>query len=220
MSPDERQNFEKLLKEDEAFQKTFEEHKSVFNAFKINEAKQLKTTLVAHESKEPSEKRFISKPLIYSIAATFIVLLGMSAYFNFFKQDIYSQYFEPYPNVYQPVVRGDAEESTKAFMYYENRNYIMAQDAFIELLDKDDSPEVRFYLGLSYLNNDQTQEAISEFIKITDIDFEFEAELYWYYALAEIKLGHKENAANLLKQLRSNFPEYKKPALNSILKSL
>jgi tetratricopeptide (TPR) repeat protein len=220
MSPEERQEFEELLKDDESFRNKFEEHKSVFNAFKINEAKKIKAKLKAHETQESTKKRFISKPVIYSIAATFIVLIGMSVYFNFFQQDLYKQYFEPYPNVYQPVVRGDAEESTKAFMYYENKKYTEAQNSFKSLLEKEDNPNVRFYYALSFLNQNQPKQAIDELKKLKNIKFEFQAEVYWYLALSEIKLEKFDSAKSNLRDLTSKHPKFKKDKVESLLDNL
>lgn len=220
MRSDERKSFEKQLKEDKNFKKEFEDHKAVFNAFKINEAQRLKDRLKAHEAQKSSKKRFISKPVLYSIAATFVVLLGSSVYFNFFKQDLYKTYFEPYPNVYQPVVRGNEVESTEAFMYYENKAYKEAQSAFEALLQEENNPNFRFYYALSFLNNNQPKQAIVEFEKLKDVKFEFQPEVLWYQALAEIKLENFEKAESILKTLQSKHPEYKKKAVEELMGDL
>jgi tetratricopeptide (TPR) repeat protein len=220
MSSDERKDFEILLKEDKDFKKEFDEHKALFNAFKINEAQRLKDNLKAHEPQRSSKKRFTSKPVIYSIAAIFMVLLGSSVYFNFFQQDFYKTYFEPYPNVYQPVVRGNEVESTEAFMHYENKAYEKAQISFEVLLQNEEDPNIRFYYALSFLNNNQPLEAIVEFEKLRNIKFEFQAEVLWYQALAEIKLEKFEKAESILKTLQSTHPEYKKKAVEKLIGDL
>ncbi len=220
MRSDERKSFENLLEEDKNFKKEFKDHKAVFNAFKINEAQRLKAKLKAHEAQKSSKKRFISKPVLYSIAAIFIVLLGSSVYFNFFQQDLYKTYFEPYPNVYQPVVRGNEVESTEAFMYYENKAYKEAQISFEVLLQNEENPNIRFYYALSFLNNQQPKEAIVEFEKLKNIAFEFQAEVLWYQALAEIKIENFEKASSTLKKLKSTHPEYKNKAVEDLMGDL
>ncbi len=220
MRSDERKSFENLFEEDKDFKKEFEEHKAVFNAFKINEAQRLKAKLKSHEAQKSSKKRFISKPVIYSIAAIFMVLLGSSVYFNFFQQDLYKTYFDPYPNVYQPVVRGNEVESTEAFMYYENKAYKEAQNAFEALLQMEENPNIRFYYALSFLNNKQPKEAIVEFEKLRNVKFEFQAEVLWYQALAEIQLENFEKAESILKTLQSKHPEYKKKGVEELMGDL
>jgi len=220
MNPEERKYFEKLLKEDESFQNKFEEHKSVFNAFKINEAKKIKAKLNAHEVRESSKKRFISKPVIYAIAATFIVLLGMSVYFNFFQQDFYNQYFEPYPNVYQPVVRGSSQNSTTTFQYYENSAFEKAEHGFKALLDVEEDPNLRFYYALSMLNQNKFAEASKEFEKLGSVDFEFSAEVLWFHALAELKLDHYDKAKTLLSTMNKRNFSFKTIERNEILEKL
>lgn len=220
MSPEARQDFEKLLKDNEAFQKTFDEHKAVFNAFKINETKKLKAKLNAHEAQESSKKRFISKPVIYAIAATFLVLLGMSVYFNFFQQDLYNQYFEPYPNVYQPVVRGSSQNSTTTFQYYENGVYEKAEKGFKTLLDVEEDPNFRFYYALSMLNQNKFAEANKEFEKLASVDFEFSAEVLWFHALAQLKLDHSDKAKTLLSTMNKRNSSFKTIERNEILEKL
>lgn len=220
MKADERQVFEERLKNDKDFLKNFDEQKAIFKAFKISEAIRLKAKLAAHEKHISSKKRFISKPIIYAIAATFIVLLGSSIYFNFFKQDLYNKYFETFPNVYQPIVRGDSDKSLKAFMYYENNKYTEAQHEFQFILKNEENANIRFYLGLSYLNNNQFKEAISEFEKLNDTNFAFSAETLWYNALAEIKLENKLKAKKLLVILNDKYPNYKTTDVAEILETL
>lgn len=220
MKADERKDFERLLKKNKDFQKNFNEHKAVFEAFKISEANRLKSILAAQEKRISLKRRFISKPIIYVIAATFIVLLGSSVYFNFFKQDLYAKYYETFPNVYQPIVRGDSDERLKAFMYYENYKFLEAQHEFESILNNEENANIRFYLGLSYLNNNQFKEAITEFEKINDKNFEFNAETLWYNALAEIKLENKTKAKKLLLRLSDKYPKYKTTDIAEILDSL
>lgn len=220
MNPKQKSDFEKLLIKDNELKKSFEEHKAVFNAFKMNESKRLKGNLAAHEKHISSKKRFIFKPIIYAIAATFIVLLGSSVYFNFFKQDLYDKYFETFPNVYQPIVRGDSDERLKAFMYYENNKFIEAQHEFKFILKNEENANIRFYLGLSYLNNNQFKQAITEFEKLNDTNFAFSAETLWYNALAEIKLENKLKAKKILVILNDKYPNYKATDVAEILETL
>jgi tetratricopeptide (TPR) repeat protein len=220
LNKEDRQSFEESLQKNKTLKGDFEDYKSVQKAFKLNEAERLKSKLQAHEKDNSSGSSFNFRPFFYAIAASVLVLIGMNFYFNFFQQDLYGQYFETYPNVYQPVVRGSAEESTKAFMYYENGDFVNAQEAFKNLLKDKNNPNIRFYYALSLLNEDQVEPAIAELKALKDIDFEFSAEVYWYYGLAELKLENLENAIVMFNELRLRFPKYKPEEVKELLNDL
>lgn len=221
LSAKEKERFEQAVNEDETLKKDYSEHKAIHNAFLLHEAERLKSKLKSYENKNlKSSTSRLKDPLFLAIAASILVVVGLTYYFNYFQQNLYEQYFEPYPNVYQPIVRGNTTQSTKAFMYYENQNYTMAQDALEDLLVVDDNPSLRFYYGLSFLNNNQTEKAITEFNKIKDVDFEFKAELYWYMALAQLKLKNKNEAKNFLENLKTHFPDFKTDGVKDLLNSL
>ena len=145
------------------------------------------------------------------------MILGISLFFNLFNQNIYDQYFEIYPNVYEPIVRNSSENPEKAFVYYENQNYEKAQSAFKSLIQINENSNIRFYFALSYLNNNQPEKAILEFKKIKNSNFDFRAELLWYQALANIKLNNYAEAQTLLSQLISDYPNYKTQETKNLL---
>lgn len=208
LSADERKAFELTLDKDKELQNSLNEHKAILEAFKVNEAKRLKNRLKDHEDQISNTKSSKPNPIFFAIAATVLVLIGASVYFNLYQQNLYDQYFESYPNVYQPIVRGNSEQSTEAFVYYENDDFKNAQKAFENYLEKNNNPNIRFYLALSYLNDNQPLQALTEFEKLENIEFEFQAEVYWYSSLANLKLEKKSDAIKLLDILNSKFPEY------------
>lgn len=215
----EKKRFELALKNDETLRKSYKEHKAINKAFQLNEAERLKAKLKSYESAKPTSTRTIN-PLFLAIAASILVVVGLTFYFNYFQQNLYEQYFEPYPNVYQPVVRGDIQKNNNAFVYYENQNYIKAQDAFKNLLEKENNPNVRFYYALSFLNANQSEQALVEFKKIQHIDFEFQGEVIWYSALAEIKLEEFDKAKTLLQSLKAKGLNFKTEETENLLETL
>jgi len=217
---EERQSFEELLQNDKTLKKDFEDYKSVQKAFKLNEAERLKSKLQTHEKDNSSGSSFNSRSFFYAIAASVLVLIGVSFYFNFFQQDLYGQYFETYPNVYQPVVRGSAEESTKAFMYYENQDYKSAQKAFESLLKEEDNPNIRFYYALTYLNEGDAKRANEELEALKNIEFEFQAEVIWYQSLSLIKLDRLEEAEELLQTINTKDFSFNRDKVDTLLEKL
>ena len=213
--------FNDLLEKDTVFQKAFEEHKSMQRAFEINEAERLKDKLKSIEIEKVKPLNSLrQKRWVYSIVASVLVIVGLSVYLNYFNTTLYDDYFEIYPNVYQPIVRGNTEQSTKAFMYYENQNYKKAQNEFEDLLKVESNPNIKFYYALTLLNSGQTDKANQEFEKLKNIEFEFQAEVYWYYALAELKLEKTDQAKRLLKTLKSKYPSYKTEDVEILLNEI
>jgi predicted Zn-dependent protease len=211
LSLEELTEFDKRLRDDQDFNTYFEEHKAVFMAFKITENERLKSKLKLHEKQSQGQQIFRSKPIIYAIAAIFMVLTAVSVYLNYTQQDLYNQYFEPYPNVYQPVVRSDkSSDLTTAFMYYESGNYDKAKMLFSSLLLETYDPNVDFYYALTLIELDEVEAAIQRFEQIpNDPGFEFSSELLWYKALAYLKVEDYQNASSSLEDLERSDKSYK-----------
>jgi len=189
LTTEEQKKLNTLLLKDKMFKAEFEEYKALRNAFKINEAKALKEQLKALEAKTNNTKPNIRPIIKYAIAAAILAVLGFSIFFKLNTQSLYSKYYEPYPNVYKPVVRGNSDDQiSKAFMYYENKDFKLAKNEFESFLDTEDNPSVVFYYGLTLLELKEFDKAIRQFEDIANESFQFEEELLWYSALAYIEI--------------------------------
>ena len=224
LSEKQRQDFVALLEKDADLERKFNEHKALQNAFKLHEAERLKNILKAHENKKSPKKFYTSKPVIYSIAALFLLLVGMTVYFNLSQQDLYNQFYDTYPNVYQPIVRGnDKSDLTQAFVFYENENFSKANEMFAALLNQEYDPNVDFYYGLSLMELGNVEEAINRFNGVQQNDqFQFKSELLWFQALGLSKIEDYENALILLNQLADfdkNYMFEKRVELQDALQS-
>ena len=222
LSIDERKRLDMLLENDQDFKREFEEHKSLHRAFEINEAEQLKRKLKDIESNNTSQPPSnSSKHWFLPMAAMVLVILGLSVYLSFFNTNLYDEYFEIYPNVYQPVVRSTSQSiADKAFVYYENKKYEKAQQSFELLLKSNPNPNIQFYYALSLLNDGKTKKASTEFENLLDTNFEFQPEVYWYYALAEIKLENLDQAKTILQTAENLNFSFKAKERKKILKDL
>ena len=200
LSTSQRESFDKLLLEDSVFKSEFEEYASVRNAFKLNEAEALKAKLKAIEaSSKPHKLRFLSY-IKYTIAASIIAVVGIGVMYKLNTQSIYDEFYKTYPNVYQPVVRSDAD-ANKAFLYYESGAHDKAQQEFQTMLAQEYNPNVAFYCGLSYLETKDFEKAIQQFETINSEDFEFKDELLWYSALAYIGVESYQKARKQLSDI-------------------
>ncbi len=224
LSEKQRQDFEVLMQKDSGLKRKFDEHKSLQNAFKIHEAERLKAILKSHEIQNSPKKRYSSKPVIYSLVAVFLMLVGLTIYFNLSQQNLYNQFYDSYPNVYQPIVRGDdTSDLTEAFMLYENGNFSKANELFSSLLNQNYDPNVDFYYGLSLLELDNVEEAVIRFKEVQQNEnFQFKSELLWFQALGYLKIEDYQNASKVLIQLENfdnNFKSKKRSELQDALKS-
>lgn len=152
----------------------------------------------------------INRSIWLSIAATFLILMGMFWWWNMQatnSEDIFAQNFEPYPNVVAPIVKSDAQELTEAelaFQTYEKKNYSQA----IPLLEKINTPEGKFYLGLTHLAQGNTSNAIAILKPISEqSSHRFYQASQWYLALAFFKNKEVDKANGLVNLIRQN-PEH------------
>ena len=98
---------------------------------------------------------------------------------------IFAAYFEPYPNTWQPVTRNTENDGLgQAFMAYENGAFDTAIDRFLGQMDQGVQPEVRFYLGMSYLAQNKYVDALEIFQTLQFSNPAYQEEINWYEGLA------------------------------------
>ena len=122
LSPEETIMFNKLVEDDAVFAATFEYEKNVKRAITLNERKSLKQKLQSFETSKPKVKSL----KIWYAAASIVFIFGLGFYFTQTSTTtIYDEYYQSYPNVVAPTVRGENKDDIKseAFFEYDNGNY-------------------------------------------------------------------------------------------------
>jgi tetratricopeptide (TPR) repeat protein len=157
------------------------------------------------------------------LAVACAVVLGF--FFNIYTSEtgstLYDSNFDVLPNTYQPITRGTSEnENLKAFEAYENGDFKTAEAEFEDILKTSTNPNIQFYYGLSLLNQSKFDLALEEFNKITDINYEYQAELLWYKALIHIKKEAYPKAKEYLEILNAQNANFKAKERNVLLKKL
>lgn len=206
LSPKEQLLFNELLQNDESFKTEFLFQKDLKKAISLNKQEILKKTL------QNFEKDIKPKPPIFFltkkwlVAASIVLFVGLSSALikiSFYPstERLYSQNFEPYRNIVQPIVRGEISNSIEysAFLAYENQDYHKAINLF-NSIDNQNSAYVPFYKAMCYLSLNKTNEAIdlleslisNSYLENPDKKLSFKAE--WYLGLAYLKSGNKEKA--------------------------
>lgn len=207
----EKKVFEELMQTNELFREQVVYEKEVQKAITLNEREELKKKLQSFEKKKP--KRNYS---IWFAAASFAILFGIG-YWTISNQidtnAVYEEYYQTYPNVVMPTVRGEnlSDVKSEAFYAYDNGDYIKALTLFSKLYDTDKEDYALFYKSISLMELHQFNEALSSFEQF-DLkkNNEFTWYVKWYKALTFVKLEQKEMALIPLKELAiSNNPMQK-----------
>jgi tetratricopeptide (TPR) repeat protein len=203
LTPDEQITFTKLLEEDTDFATTFEFEKNVKKAITLNERIDLKKKLQSFETSKPKVK--VKSFKIWYAAASIILICGLGFYFTQTSTTtIYENYYQSYPNVVAPTVRGENNDDIKseAFFEYDNGNYEKSLELFSKIYTTDKDDYALFYKALSLMELNKTNEAISTFNSFDlSKNNSFTPFVKWYLALSYVKENQKEKAIPLLKSL-------------------
>ena len=153
----------------------------------------------------------------WAVAASIAVLFAMAWAFGFFSinqqnDQLYSEYFQAYPNVIAPLERSNNSNISalqkEAFQLYERENYDKASLAFQKLYTQKQEEYAHFYLIISTMGNKEYTKAINLYKQKENWESnEFELAAKWYAALAYLKLNDENQSINLLKEIQvSNHP--------------
>ena len=207
LSESQKQLFEEALQNDPDLKEEVEHYKAVKKGVEASEKEALKKRLVKLEAGLPkATKRRMT--WYGSRVAAAIILLLLPLYFilsnlnEVNSQELFADYFEPYPVLANGTVRGDAADDplSEGIRAYQGGNYIMAITK-LEAQSKD-SKNGSFYLALSYMANDDASRAIPLLRDLTeDESFQLKEQATWYLGLAFLKNGEPDKARRVLQSL-------------------
>lgn len=225
-SASEKEQFSELLKTDLAFKERLEFEQSVKKALHLKERKTLKNTLQGFENKK--ETKMISLKSWYWAGAASVAILFAFTWFLTSKKpsdaDLYASYYQAYPNVVAPLVRGENEvsgEKKKAFELYEAEKFEEAAQLFKNLGKSETNEFAAFYEGQCYMALGKNEKAIEVFSNaiLTDDVYPFDTQRKWYLALIYLKVGKKEDARMML-EILTNYENVQSVKANELLKKL
>jgi len=204
LSAEEQKQFDLLMESDVDFAKEVAFQKSLKKAITLNERAELKRKLTSFEPKKAKVKSF----KIWYAAASLFLIAGLGFYFSQNSNTaIYEEFYQSYPNVVAPTVRGEQKEDIKseAFYEYDSGNYEKSLALFSAIYESEKDDYALFYKALSQMELQKTNDAINTF-KQFDLNKNnaFTPFVKWYLALAYLKDNQKENAMQLLKSLSEN----------------
>ena len=175
---------------------------------------------------------FFGRKRVYWLAAAAVSLLIASSVILLLPTEpdtmaLYNQYYQPYPNLFSPIVRGDDAEgdtisiNRKAFQAYNLHDYNTAAGYFREALTHDDElgrEYASLYLGNCLLQLDSTTAAIDALLNIEEKSAVSD-QGKWYLALAYLKSEQAEDARKVLGELTTHQNSYRDKA-DKILREL
>ncbi len=230
LTPKEQLVFNDLLQNDKTFKKEFVFEKDLKKVIAINQRESLKSTLQNFESKINNDSKLFFLPKKWLVAASIILLVGLGFWFvknSYFPSDkkLYTQNFEPYRNIVQPIVRGKKINTIeyKAFVAYENRECHKAINLFNSSVNSE-VDYIQFYKAMCYLSLNKTSNAINLLLPIATSEIKnnsnknFKEIANWYLGLAYLKNNEKQKAISQF-YLIANYPNktYKKEEAIKIL---
>ena len=230
LSKEELEFFEQEMQRDEKFKIEVNQYEYVFGGLKEARARKLKSDFKSLEdqlhTRRPKYNFSVSSIMRYGAVATVAVIVTMAA-FNFSNlepaietEQVFSEYFRPYPNVIAPVTRSTEvlDSDLKHVMsFYDAKDYDAAIEGFDKLLaDADLKNELLFYKGVALLAKGDAYEARAHF-EMMDPSNNFSNQRKWYLSLALVQLDEINDAKELLNEIirdKSYFMIYAKDLLD------
>jgi tetratricopeptide (TPR) repeat protein len=189
--------FTELLKTNAGFAEEVAFQKAVKKQLHMQKRAATKAELKAFES---GRRKII--PLNWTwISAAAVLVLGVCTWIFLQKYEpnksLYSTYYQPFPNVTAPTVRGenDISEKSKAMNLYDAENYAAALPLFEKLYQTDSADYSYFYQGICQLELGNMEKAIALFEKTNYKESKpWKNVTDWYLALAYLKAGEAKKA--------------------------
>lgn len=203
---------------DNSFRTLFNQEKALIKGIRLEglfrDLDVLKDVEKKIKSEETSAKS-IQLNTWYFKAAAAIVFFVIAAKLLFPVQEdpneLFQSNFKPYPNVFEPTLRGAAgEESLRSetFQAYEQGNYQKALDGFNLILNEGNDPDVLLLTGNCNLILGNIVEAKNNFRALIKDYKEHDTQAKWYLSLCYLKEGDVDRAKMMLEELSGTEISY------------
>jgi hypothetical protein len=213
------------LQKDAELLRIFEQEKLLVKTIRFRAAENdLKFLKHLEKSLSQPGKRYLPRHWYYYAAAACITVFALAGILmpasQQTPQELYASYFEPYPNVFEPALRGSGSllhrqainKRAEAFQAYDERSYEKAAQLFAELLTEKQDPGMLLLLGNSNLALNNTEDAKKNFNDLIANFDGLDIQAKWFLSLCYLKEGQTEKARNLLEELGETEISYAKKA--------
>jgi len=214
LSADELKQVSLRIDVDKDFQQLFDEISTVIDDVKSVSSKETMQFLQELDEEQFPKKAGKTAKLnqYYMVAATitFIVAAGLFWYRSTIPpvyEDLFAANFNAPANHVMPVVRGaETPEALKgkAYYAYDEGDYEGALSLFSKIPESDDDGAVLYYLGISYLANEEPGMAIKKLQSYLAEYGDLKEDATWYLFLGYVANGSKESAKQLFNEASSS----------------
>jgi len=215
LSASESEALRQRLTNDPDLKKKFDQEKLLISAIRYNAINNNLQYLKEVEGKLGRvEKPQTSGNWYLYAAAACITLLIVAAIVLWPSQrstdDLYADYFEPFPNVFQPTLRTErvADLRTEAFGAYEAENYDRAAALFTQLNEEQSDAGILMLLGNANLVIGKPELAQQNFNDLLAKYDELDIPAKWFLSLCHLKTGDTDKARVLLKDVQQSQSPY------------
>jgi|GEM_PF-2273068 len=221
LDPSEEKAFEKALEEDPVLQEEVTVLSNLQVVIKEQERLLLKSRLQDLEQQKSQRK-----PLMVLLIAAFILVIALLSTVVFWQeevtpQELYTTYFDVYPNNLRPTATGDISEETQPFSEYELGNYDAAANGFLVLMENGVQPDLQFYYTMSILNTGKSDdEAIMQLVSLENSNTKYLPQVLWYSSLLYLKNKQLDSARTQLIKLLNHPALYKNREAEQLLDKL
>lgn len=221
MTSEQRLAFEKQMKNDPQLQKEVNKQLELINAIETEAMKERLDQL--HEVHFGDKRATVRRPLLrrlrpLAVAASIALLLLASWWAlrttSTQEDQLFTQYYETPQGLPTLLGIGSNQLFNEGMTDYKLGDFSTAQRQWLPLLQQNPSNDtLLFYLGISYLETDQTDSAVALFEEIIEQnDPQFRQQALWYLALGLIKNGRADEANVHLKALLQSDSSFKERA--------
>lgn len=215
LTEDEKAKLTERLTTDPELKILFDQEKLLINTIRYQAASQdlqflksLERTLENPVVTQDTTRWYYAAAAIGALAIAAFVLIPWS---KPSPQDLYAEYFVPYPNVFEPARRSrgtGTDERTLAFQAYDLGNYEEASRRFSRLPDTEKDPGMLLLLGNAQLMIGKSEEAKATFQQLISEYDELDIQGKWFLSLCYLRTGEMEEAKRLLDELGSMEVSY------------
>lgn len=204
LTPEEVERFEEKLQQDPDFREAVNNHKLLIEGIEEHSLK----TLLDDFHEELDETHSAKKPLYarFAIAASLMVLIGVSAFFVIFDQSpnekLFADNFKPDPGLPTTMSTTSNYVFFEGMVSYKRENYKEAIAQWEPLFAEDPANDtLTYFLGVAHLANKEILKA-ENYLTITEMQHQsiFYEEALYYLALAQIKSDKPKEAEKTLEK--------------------
>ncbi|GLR19713.1 tetratricopeptide repeat protein [Portibacter lacus] len=194
LNKEEQVQFDQWMKEDEKFRNDVQFYSNLSVVAESHEKDVLSARLTKVEDKMGNKKKSLIRRVLLIVLGVLLLVAAFVGYrldkMKNTPSGIYATHFEVYPNVYYPTTRGNGDLMTKAFMAYENGDYVAAADLLEERIKTSEAIELKFYQAMAYAGMGNLPLAIKNLENIRRFQSAYYDECLWYLGLFYLKLGN------------------------------